>query len=304
MSKVFSLILLLFAMATGAVSAAEPADAAADAEAQAQRELVASIVKRHGEVKLGPAKATLNIPERFYFLDAEDAQRVLEKGWGNPPDASVLGMILPEGKSPFDEGVWAATFTYLDDGYVSDADATKTDYDKLLGDMQRATKDENAWRKENGYPPVQLVGWAERPVYLSDQHKMYWAKDLVFGESGQHTLNYDIRVLGRAGVLVVSFIAGMDQLADIKRAAPSVLATASFDAGSRYADYVKGVDKKAAYGLAGLVAGGLIAKKTGLLAAALLFGKKFIALIAAGIASLGAFMRRLFGKKSDDAGGA
>lgn len=274
---------------------ADEADAAKTAEAE--RNFVASLTKLHGDVKLPSAKVTLHIPDKFYFLDAKDAQRVLTQAWGNPADTSILGMLMKEGATPFDDDAWAATFSYKDDGYVSDADATKIKYDKLLAKMKSDTAEENKWRKENGYPSAELIGWAEPPTYLAAAHKMYWAKELNFEGSTGHTLNYDIRVLGRSGVLVVGFIAGMDQLAEIKAATPAVLAASTFDTGARYTDYVKGVDKRAAYGLAALVAGGLIAKKTGLIAAALLFGKKFIVLIVAGFAGVMSYVRRLFGKR-------
>ena len=277
-----------------------PASAAEDEAAQkrAEADFVSSLTMRHGVIKLDKAKASLNVPPQFYFLDAKDARRVLEEAWGNPPDETILGMVLPQGKTPLDDNVWAATFTYLPDGYVSDADAEKINYDSLLKDMQQGARDENAWRKDNGYPEVEIIAWADKPVYLQNEHKMYWAKELMFGGNEAHTLNYDIRVLGRRGVRLVCFIGGMDQLATIKAAAPAVLKLASFDEGSRYVDYVKG-DKMAAYGLAGLVAGGLIAKKTGLLAAILIFCKKFIALILAGLAALGARFRSMFGGKKE-----
>lgn len=281
--------LLFFAASAGAEA---PND---EAQAKAQRDFVASLTKRHGAVKLPSAHATLNVPSQFYFLDAKDARRVLEEAWGNPPDETVLGMILPTGHTPFSDRAWAATFSYQADGYVSDDDAAKINYDSLMRDLQKDARDSNSWRRQEGYPEVEIVGWADKPVYLSADHKMYWAKELKFGDSTVNTLNYDIRVLGRRGVLVVGFIAEMDQLGQIKQAAPAVLKLASFDEGARYADYVEGVDKKAAYGLAGLVAGGLIAKKTGLLAAALLFGKKFFAVIIAALAGAGAWLRRRFG---------
>lgn len=45
------------------------------------------------------------------------------------------------------------------------------------------------------------MGWAEPPSYDAPAHKMYWAKDLLFSGNTEHTLNYNIRILGRRGVL-------------------------------------------------------------------------------------------------------
>lgn len=252
--------------------------------------------RKTGEVKIGAAKATLNVPETLYFLDAEDARAVLEEAWGNPPDESTLGMILPAGATPLDDGVWAATISFSDEGYVTDEDAGKINYAELMASMQDETQASNAWREENGYSKVELVGWAESPAYDADSHKLYWAKELKFGDSEVNTLNYDIRVLGRSGVLVIGFIADMDSLPEIRAAAPQVLSIATFDEGARYADYQPGVDKKAAYGLAGLITGGVIAKKAGLFAAIALFAKKFIGFIIAGLVAAAAVARRFFKK--------
>jgi len=279
----------------------QSADTAATEDAAAAEkwaeEFLARLDHINGEVKIGAAKATLTVPDEYYFLDAEDARAVLEEAWGNPPDEATLGMLVPVGMTPLDTGAWAAILTYDEDGYVSDEDATGTDYDDLMKSMKSDMIESSKWREENGYGSIDLIGWAEPPSYNSETHKLYWAKELKFGGAETNTLNYDIRVLGRHGVLVVRFVADMASLPEIKAATPEVLDMASFDAGSRYADYQKGVDKMAGYGIAGLIAGGAIAKKTGLLAAVLLFGKKFIAIIIAGLAAAGAWLKRQFARK-------
>jgi uncharacterized membrane-anchored protein len=91
---------------------------------------------------------------------------------------------------------------------------------------------------------------------------LLWPKELRFGDAEENTLNDDLRVLGRHGVLVHGFLSNMAALPVIRKAAPEVLSFASFDDGARYADFHPGADKEAAYGLAGLVAGAAIANNT------------------------------------------
>lgn len=74
-------------------------------------------------------------------------------------------------------------------------------------------------------------------------------------------LNYNIRMLGRRGVLVINVVAGMPQLADVEKATPALLAMVDFQPSHRYADFNADTDKTATYGLAALVAGGVAAKK-------------------------------------------
>ena len=110
-------------------------------------------------------------------------------------------------------------------------------------------------------------------------HKLYWAKQLKFGGGNEDTLNYNIRILGRRGVLVLNAVAAMSQLPEIERNAPKILAALDFNPGNRYADFSEASgDKVASYGIAALVAGG-VAAKLGLfkgLWVLLLGAKKFV----------------------------
>ena len=139
--------------------------AADDAEQWLSPEaFVASLAFKSGRVVLGNDLATLDLPDSLVFLDGENAQRLLVDGWGNPPDdVPPLGMILPAGVSPLADESWGVTVEYEDSGYVSDEDAGDIDYGDMLKDMQADVREANAWREENGYETVQLVGWAAEP---------------------------------------------------------------------------------------------------------------------------------------------
>lgn len=258
----------------------------------------------HGVVALDKAKARLDLGSGYYFLGAADAKRVLTEGWGNPPDAvgDVLGLVFPEGKTFLDD-TWGAVVTYQATAYVSDEDAQSADYGKLLEDMRAGEDDENAQRKKAGYEPIRLIGWAQPPTYDAARHDLIWARELQFGEQQDHSLNYDVRHLGRHGVLSLNMVSTMSQISSVRAAAQDLARTAEFDAGSRYADYRKG-DKTAGYGLAGLVAAGAglaVAKKAGLLAVLLVFAKKGFVLIAAGGAAVVAWFRKRLGLKAKTA---
>lgn len=264
-------------------------------DAQAAK-LVSSLHFRQGDVALAQADAHLNLGSQFRFLDTPDARKVLEDLWGNPPDDSVLGMVVPASVPLDSEHSWAVVLTESDDGHVSDEDAAETDYPKLLKQMQEDTEDENAERTKAGYPALHLVGWAEPPHYDSANKKLYWARELSADGADQHSLNYDIRVLGRSGYLSMNAVAGMNDVAAVKAGMQELLPMVDFDPGKRYADYDAKTDKLAAYGVAALIGGG-IAAKAGLFAkigALLLAGKKLVVLLLAAIAGV---WRKFFGKK-------
>lgn len=257
----------------------------------------ATLTYQHGVVALPQGIATLKIPAGFRYLSPADAKRVLEQAWGNAQGDGTLGMLFPSDVSPLDEQGWGVVITYDEDGHVSDEDADGIDYDQLMKDMQEGNAAANAERAKQGQAPVELVGWAARPYYDKAAKKLHWARELRFPDAPQATLNYNIRILGRKGVLVLNAVANMSQLATIQTRMTEVLAFTDFNPGYGYADFDPDVDKTAAYGLAALVAGG-VAAKAGLLAklfAFLIAGKKIIAVV---VVALIALMRKVLAGKS------
>ena len=268
--------------------------------------LVNDLKYQQGEIDLDGGLAKLSVPPDFNFLDSKDAETVLVKLWGNPPaKKNPLGLLMPAGMTPLSSNCWVVTISYDNDGYVKDDDANKINYDDLLKQMQKAVQENNKTRAEKGYPTAELLGWAEPPRYDATTHKMYWAKSFKFdGETGE-TLNYNIRMLGRKGVLELNAIASVDQLPQIDAQTPKILGMVDFKEGNRYADFDPKVDKVATYGLAALVAGGVLAgaAKLGLLKliwVAILAAKKFVII---GILAVVAFFKKLFNRRNNSSGG-
>lgn len=288
---------------------AVPALAASPVGAPAQRfertpdhptreQIEAQLHYQTGKITVRGGLASLDLPDDFRYLDPRGTDVVL-RAWGNPPGSETLGMLVPTALDVLRPEGWGVIITYAEDGYVKDNDAAKIDYRELLANMQQATRKDNVERTKAGYPAVELVGWAEPPYYDSVAHKLYWAKDLKFNDHEAHTLNYNIRVLGRRGVLVLNAVASMDQLASVKRDMAKVIGFVDFNGGHRYADFIPGTDKVAEYGIAALIAGTLAAK-AGLfkvLLAGILALKK---LIVVAVVAISAYLRKLFRRKPAD----
>ena len=260
------------------------------------RPLADRLKYQEGKIVLQDGLATLNLTPSFRYLDPASAQTLLTGLWGNP-SAESLGVIVPAGFDPFADDAWCVVLNFQDDGYVKDDDAETINYTKLLKDMKSETREASAARVKNGYSSIELVGWAAEPRYDKGTHKFYWAKELKFGDSEENTLNYNLRILGRRGILVLNAVANISQFAQIEKATPEILGMIDFNEGHRYADYKPGADKVAAYGLAALVAGG-IAAKTGLLKGlflAIIALKKFaiigVVALLAGVQKLWAWMK-------------
>ncbi len=247
-----------------------------------------SLDKQHGAISLGKGLAKLNLSHNYAYLGPTDTDRVVQ-AWGNPPSPDTLGMLFLDSSSLFDDAGWAVIITYVEDGHIEDDDAEDIDFEEMLAEMKKDTQESKAARQSQGFPTLDLIGWAEPPHYDAQAHKLYWAKELAFEGSEARTLNYSIRALGRKGVLELNAVAPMNQLVQVKRAMPEVLGFVDFERGHQYADFDPDVDSVAAYGIGALVAG-KIAAKVGLfkgLIVLLLASKKLVVggLIALGIAA-------------------
>ncbi|QKG71528.1 DUF2167 domain-containing protein [Erythrobacter mangrovi] len=260
---------------------------------------------RSGRVKIDAANAQLDLGDAYVFYGEDDAWKILTEAWGNPPETAegVLGLVMPKWSTPFSDS-WGAVITFEEVGYVSDDDAANVDYDELLEELQEATDENNEARIDAGFESIKLVGWATRPVYDSKSHSVVWAEDLVFSSSpGEHALNYDLRTLGRYGVLSMNLVSTMKDLPTVQIAANALAKRASFTAGARYEDFDPATDEEAGFGIGGLIAAGAgvaAAKKLGIFALLLKFLKPLLVVI---VVAFGVFRKRvmaLFGRQQGD----
>jgi uncharacterized membrane-anchored protein len=266
-----------------------------------RQKIVDSLKWQTGSIPLSEGRVTVTLKDGYRFLNAADARKVLTDLWQNPP-SNDLGMIFPDEAN---KGGWSAVVeNFAEEGYVKDDDADKLNPDSLLKEIQDSQKEANEQNKDSGYAQLEIVGWAMKPKYDKEAKKVTWATDLRDLESNRHSINYYVRILGRRGYLVVNVLGHADSLPAIEKDVPNLLTMIDFNEGHRYADFNGKTDKVAAYGIAGLIAAAVGVKllKLGFLAAFfkpiwlfLLAAKK---LVIAGVIAIGAFIKKLFGKKS------
>ena len=294
----FAATFLLLAVTVPSLLAASGAENAPGFPANT-RQIADALSYRQGEIVLGSSLAKVNVPADFRYLGPDDAQTVLTKIWGNPPtDSKPLGMLLRADANPSEPNTWAVIIHYEESGYVKDDDAHEINYTELLKQIQAGAKEENRMRAKQGYPAVDIVGWAAPPRYDAAAKKLYWAKEVRFAGEAENTLNYNIRMLGRRGVLVLTAVASIAQLGEIEKATPAILSMVEFQPGNRYADFNPATDKTATYGLAALVAGGVLAKGGffKMLFAGALAAKK---LVIVGLIGLAALVKKLYFAKKE-----
>ena len=216
-----------------------------------------------GEVSIRDGLAKLQVPQGFKYLNAQQSNMVLTDIWGNPPTEGKdrsLGMLFPDSTGIGLTNSYAIDITYVEDGYIDDSDAKEIDYDELLTEMKSDSEASNEQRIAMGYEPIEMVGWASPPYYDAANKKLHWAQELKFGEEEVNTLNYNIRILGRKGFLMLNAISEIGVLEKVKKDIPLILPSVEFTEGNRYADFNPDIDQVAAYGIGGLIAGKVLAK--------------------------------------------
>jgi uncharacterized membrane-anchored protein len=276
----------------------ELTEAELDALIQAYSDSVeASYSYTTGTVELANGVATLTIPEGFKFLDAAQSQQVIVEVWGNPPSVAegILGMILRT-EDGVEENAFAFVVEYDAMGYVSDDDADDIDYTEMMQEMKKDDEENNRMRREAGYDGLELIGWAAPPYYDKGRKVLHWAKELHADDAEYNTLNYNVRVLGRKGVLILNAVADMEDLPAVEANIPAVLDMASFNPGHTYEEFDSNLDEVAVWTVGGLVAGKVLAK-AGILALLL----KNIKLVLLAFAAIGGGLWKfLSGRKKDD----
>ena len=209
--------------------------------------------------KLGH-RASINVPEGYFFLNQAATKRFLEESQ-NIPDGDELGTLLRA--NPDTGDYWFAVFSYSDIGHVKDDEKDSIDAAALMKNMQAGSREANAERQKRGWAALNLEGWHQPPFYNSTTHNLTWATRL--NSEGETSINHSIRLLGRTGMMSAQLVADPSNIDASIAEFDQVLHSYSFNEGFKYAEFRQG-DKIAAYGLTALIAGGAgaAAVKTGL----------------------------------------
>ena len=296
MRKLIALTFSILALSSSLFAKKEPGDST-QILMEKLDSIQAALPFQTGKIELSGGIATINVPSDFKYYAPKEAKFVIEELWGNPPSGYMpLGLLVPASMSLTNDNSYAYVIQFDNIGYVKDGDADTYNYDDILKDMKASIKEENEEKIKMGIPTVELVGWAAKPYYDKEKRVLHWAKELSFQGEESNILNYDIRVLGRKGVLILKAVSVIDQLDSVNAHINEVLGMVSFNDGHRYTDFDSKTDDIAAWGIGGLVAGKVLAK-VGFFGVIL----KFLKFILIGLALVGgAVWRFITGRKKKE----
>ncbi|WP_395708489.1 DUF2167 domain-containing protein [Reyranella sp.] len=229
--------------------------------------------------------ARISLTGNLRCLDSASSSKFVELN-GNPPRQNTY-VLAPWPLA------WFSVFVFDPSGYVRDDE--KLEADSLLSVLKQQNEKGAEERRRLNLPVMRLTGWAIEPHYDLQTKRLEWGTRFVVDATGEETVNYTIRILGRSGVMSAVLVADPANLKTDIQALRAALTGFDFVTGERYSEYRQG-DKTAEYGLAALIVGGAAAAaaKSGALKG---FGKLILFGGIGLLAVAGAFFRRLFGRQ-------
>lgn len=238
--------------------------------------------------------ASIKVPAGWRFIEHARMADFYEQT-GNLYDARTLAaMSSPNGKLTI-------YFDWDNIGYVKDDDRSEiSKADEILKSFKDGDAPANAERKRLGFPALHTVGWQTKPFYDESIKALSWCL-LLRGEDGDEVVNYNMKVLGRRGVLTWVLACNPKNVDAGVVEMKKLLGGFEFTNGQRYSDFVSG-DKIAGYGLMGLLgAGGLaLAAKSGLLSQIGKFFKFIVIAVVGVVAVFWKVIRGMFGRSQTD----
>ena len=241
--------------------------------------------------------AELELAHNYVYLNAADAKQML-LSMGNFPGDNTLALI----RSTDEKQNWFVEISYDGSGFVKDDEAKEWDADELLESIKQGTAQENEQRAKQGVAALNIMGWAEKPHYDAQSHKVEWSvlARAADDKPGDETVNYKTLTLGRDGYISMNLVTSNKDLEQDKVYIAELLNGLHYYEGKRYTDFNSVTDKVAALGLTALVAG--VAVKTGLIAkliALLIAFKKFLIVgVVVAFGALKSFFKKIFSKKN------
>lgn len=257
-----------------------------------------SISGQTGVVRLPFAHCALNVPDGFVFLDSQSTKHLLVDYWDNPQERldGVLGTMVKADAGIFYNVETAYVVSYDNCGYVSDEDAASIDYNALLKEMQDGVKEEN--KNNPSGQKWELLGWGWQPTYDNQKKVLAWSKHYrIDGEND--VINYDVRVLGKAGFVVITAVASPEAKGQLMADNAAIINSIMYDSGYKYSDFNPDTDHVAEWTIGGLIAGKVLAK-AGIWAVLAKFSKLIIIAIIGFFATIRKKIARWLGFGKDE----
>lgn len=290
MRKLYTLIAVWLVLSVGVVAQAENSGFPETQEAIDEEIINLPWEYELQGYSLENSNSTFELSEGFALLRGDAARRFdfLTQGMEDPDTEALIYNQDTEIQ---------LIFNYYPEGYVSLEDWGDLDADDLLKEISANTESDNTERAKNNISSLKIGGWLQKPRLNKDSNSVSWVFDVVDGE--ERYVNAISIKLGRKGYEKITWVSSYDNYLKSMDLMVSLVNQQKFDLGNRYADFSMG-DKIAAFGIASLVAvtAGGNQQTRGIMAGLIAMGKKLLIPILIALGAIGAFFRKLVGRKN------
>lgn len=226
------------------------------------RKFEASLDYKKGTVPISENRVTLKLMEGFRFLDERDSKKVISGLWGQDIPENSDGAILPPGIGPFSDHNWAYVISFDPIGHICDTIDVTIDSEKLMSKLKQNLVNENLKRQNENRQTMQIVDWEIKPVYDKTIRCLYWAIKYSFSNEIQNEIIYNIKILGRNGVLSI-YTQVNEKLGDLPRNnIKDIIRSAKFNPGQEYEAFSENTGSFSKSNLSELITGTGIKEET------------------------------------------
>ncbi len=210
---------------------------------------------QRGHVAIPLARAAIDVPAHFRFIDAAALRAAQMAGADASPGTTMIGWLVHESVDPASASAWHVRIDWIGAGFITDDEFTVQGRESLLAQAQRASP--RLAHAPDGAPRAsRVVDYAQAPSLDMVTHEVTWAERMAHANPPAQALDCHAARLGRRGALVYSIVDFAPQRAELCRLGVHVAAARSrFDRDETYADHSRLFDSKAAFDLVALVTG-------------------------------------------------
>ncbi len=220
-----------------------------DVEAALRRSIaLAALVPRSGRIELAPAKAAIELPSHFRFIDR---QGLMALEGPDAPSDNTLGWLVHDSVDLTAAGAWHVMVQWIDDGYIVADEAMLVDAPALL---QRARRVLHQFAASASRRQPVLAGYAEAPVLDTARDSVSWVEQYQSAGATASLECYAVR-LGRRGALMFSASAIASSRQELCLRSVRLLAGRVVYARGESHDDHGMLDLQADYDLTGLISG-------------------------------------------------
>ena len=250
-----AVVLALAAVNAGAQDSGAPPDPSQTPPGLAA--VAARLKPLHGTI-IG-ASVTLDMPSDLGYLPDEQTDILLHQVLRYPGKIASLGSIIPTTVGIGSPAFWATLITYREDGHISDDGAQALlDPTAVLDRLEAENGARNANLEKHGFSVLgtEIVGWVKPPHYDSATHVLTWALEFAPHDGKEHQFSFNVRILGRIGVISMTLSGKLEQLPMLEKATEEIARIVRLNPPNRYEDS-SWMDKSADYTVADIVAGNM-----------------------------------------------